>query len=399
MPGRIVVVGASVAGFCAAQQLRRLGFDGELCLVGDEDLVPYDRPPLSKELLRGDREPGDVALAGAEELEALGLDLRLGQSAVALDTGGRSVVLGSGERLRYDAAVLATGARARRPAFVPRLDGVHLLRTLGDALAIRADIEGRRHAVVVGAGFIGTEVAASLRACGLAVTLVDPLPAPLAAVVGETVGGLVAGLHARHGVRLEMGVGVAALEGAGRVGTVVLADGRRLPADLVVVGLGAEPNTGWLERSGLELAGGVVCDEAGAAGPPGVYAIGDVSRWRPPGAGGAIRFEHWTNAREQAGVVAANLLAGAPVATHASLPTFWSDQYDWRIQMIGTPSPGDAVRLIEGDPEQGRFAALYGRDGHVAGVLTVNSPRALVRCRALVAGRTPWAEAIGAAAA
>lgn len=396
---RIVVVGASVAGVCAVQELRQLGFEGEISLIGEEAVTPYDRPPLSKQILTGEQDPIDVALASDAELASLQVELLLGQAAAALDIAERSVELASGERVMFDALILATGARARRPRFVGELPGVHVLRTLRDALAIRSEIGGGKNAVVVGAGFIGAEVAASLRACALQVTLVDPLSAPLAAVLGPTVGECMAELHLRHGTVLEMGTGVSGFEGKDHVEAVVLTDGRRLQSDLVVVGVGAEPTTAWLESSGLHISDGVVCDEGGSTNVPGIYAAGDVARWRHPLFDDHVRIEHWTNARLQAGIVAENLIAGRTVAALASPPTFWSDQYDWRIQMVGAPAPGDDVLLVEGHLEKDRFVVLYGRGGRVTGALAANSPRALAAQHRLVASSASWSDAIEAVSA
>ena len=280
----VVIVGASLAGIRCAEALRRQGFDGRLVLVGDEPHRPYDRPPLSKEVLRGERAPEQLALVKPESFDALRLELHLGQRATALDLAARRVRLESGAELAYDGLVIATGARARALPGAPPLAGIHVLRTLDDALAIRAELEARPRVAVVGAGFIGAEVAATCRQRGLDVTLIEALPHPMARVLNREVGMLCAAAHRDAGVDVRLGVGVQALEGGARVERVRLKDGSAVAADLVVVGIGAIPETHWLETSGLALGDGVLCD-ASLAAAPDVVAAGDVARWQHPGYG------------------------------------------------------------------------------------------------------------------
>ena len=391
---RIVVVGASLAGLRAAEALRRGGFTGRLTLVGGEDHLPYDRPPLSKQLLAGEWDVDRVWLRKPDDYEPLGLDLRLGQQATDLDVEGREVLLHGGERLPYDGVVLATGAAPRQLPGSPQLDGVVELRTLDDALALRAAFEQQPRLVVVGAGFIGAEVAATARQRGLDVTVLEALPVPLARGLGDRMGAACSALHVDHGVDVRCGTGVAGFEGDGRVSGVRLTDGSVVPADVVVVGIGVSPATGWLESSGLELNDGVVCDERCRAAP-GVYAAGDVARWTNPLFDETMRLEHWTNAAEQGQAAAENLLAGEGGGTpFAPVPYFWSDQYDVKIQFVGRARPGDDVEVVDGSLEAHRFVALYGRAGRLVGCLGFSRPRLVMAYRRLLAEGASWDEAL-----
>jgi len=392
---RIAVVGASLAGLRAAESLRRLGYGGALVLVGAEKHLPYDRPPLSKELLQGRWEVDRIGLR-RQPYEELELDLRLGVRATALDLAARELVLGDGVREPFDALVLATGASPRRLRGQPDLPGVHLLRTLDDALALRAALEARPRVLVVGAGFIGAEVAASCRARGLQVTLVEPLPVPLARGLGEAMGRVCAELHRDQGVDLRCGVGVSGFQGHQRIERVTLSDGSSVEADLVVVGIGAAPETGWLEGSGLRLDDGVVCDGFCAAAP-GVFAAGDVARWHNPLFGEEMRVEHWSNAAEQGSYVAERL-AGTDLGAQpfAPVPFFWSDQYGVKIQFAGRMRPDDEVRLVAGSLAERKFTALYGRAGRLSGVLAWSRPRDLAKYRRLIAAATPFESALAA---
>ena len=392
---RIAVVGASLAGLRAAESLRRLGYGGALVLVGAEKHLPYDRPPLSKELLQGRWEVDRIGLR-RQPYEELELDLRLGVRATALDLAARELVLGDGVRELFDALVLATGASPRRLRGQPDLPGVHLLRTRDDALALRAALEARPRVLVVGAGVIGAEVAASCRARGLQVTLVEPLPVPLARGLGEAMGRVCAELHRDQGVDLRCGVGVSGFQGHQRIERVTLSDGSSVEADLVVVGIGAAPETGWLEGSGLRLDDGVVCDGFCAAAP-GVFAAGDVARWHNPLFGEEMRVEHWSNAAEQGSYVAERL-AGTDLGAQpfAPVPFFWSDQYGVKIQFAGRMRPDDEVRLVAGSLAERKFTALYGRAGRLSGVLAWSRPRDLAKYRRLIAAATPFESALAA---
>jgi len=380
----VVVVGASLAGLRTVEGLRRLGHDGPITLIGEEPGLPYDRPPLSKDVLLGKAGPDDVALATAADLAALDVDLRLGAAAHGLDLAGRTVLLGD-ERVGFDDLVIATGAAARRPADLPDVDGVHLLRNLGDAAAIRRGFEFDPRVVVLGGGFIGAEVASSARDLGLDVTVVDVAPVLMERGLGALLGARMTRIAADAGVRLRLGTSIATVHGSDRVEAVTLADGSVLPTDLLVIGIGATPNTAWLDGSGLTIADGVVCDSFLAAAP-GVYAVGDVARWTHPGYRRSIRCENWTSAGEHADAVAATL-TGTPVAADA-IPYVWSDQFGHKVQVAGVPEPGDEVRTVTDAPE--KFVAVAGSRGVQSSAFALNAPGALVRQRIKLAARPPW---------
>ena len=388
---RVVVVGASLAGLRAAEMLRRNGYDGSLTIVGDEPHMPYDRPPLSKEILAGEWEP-DRATLPPDEAEA---DWLLGRRATGLDLDAGTVGLDGGERIAFDGLVIATGASPRTLPGTDGLAGVHTLRTLDDCLAIRDALDrtpGR--VVVVGAGFIGAEVAATCRGRNLDVTLLEALPVPLGRVLGDEMGAVCGEVHRDHGVDLRLGTGVAGFEGDGRVERVLLGDGSALDADLVVVGVGVTPNTGWLEGSGLKLDNGVVCDETCLAAP-GVVAAGDVARWPNRLFGELMRVEHWDNAIAQGEHAALRLLGHDEPFT--PVPWFWSDQYDRKIQLAGWSTPHDEVRVVDGSVEERKFAALYRRGDRVVGVLGFNRPRVVMQYRRLIAEGASWDDALAAA--
>jgi NADPH-dependent 2,4-dienoyl-CoA reductase/sulfur reductase-like enzyme len=398
--GRITIVGASLAGLTTAQALRSGGFDGTITLIGDEDHEPYDRPPLSKQVLAGTRQAGDLALAPGDRLADLDLDLRLGRRATELDLEHHEVGLLGGERVPFDAVVVATGATPRELPGTPELDGIHVLRTLDDALAIRRELEAGPRVVVVGAGFIGAEVASSARGLGLDVTVVEVLPVPLSHALGPVMGEVCAALHRDNGTDLRCGVAVAGFEGTERVEAVVLSDGTRLDADLVVIGVGVRPATDWLVGSGLDLADGVVCDPMlRAVGAPVVHAAGDVARWHHPRYGEQLRIEHWTNAADQGRAVARDLLADPGSAEpFAPVPYVWSDQYKVKIQVLGRCRPDDAVSVVLGSVEEHRFVALYERDGMLHGALGFAMPGKLMRFNPLLDRGGTWEEALELAA-
>ena len=401
----IVVVGASLAGLRAAEELRRQGFDGTLTVVGDEPHRPYDRPPLSKQVLAGDWEPDrlDLTVMADGGLDALDLDWRLGVRASALDVADRTITLAGAEtgRLSFDGLVIATGATPRTLPGHGDLAGIHTLRTLDDCLAVRATLDATpRRVVVVGAGFIGAEVAATCRGRGLDVTLVEALPVPLERAVGLEVGALTAEIHADHGVDVRLGVGVERIDGADRVEQVHLADGSVVEADLVVVGVGVGPNTGWLDGSGLVLDNGVVCDAACLAAP-GIVAAGDVARWPSPRFGAALRIEHWDNAVTMGEHAARTLLAdlsGAAADAYDPVPWFWSDQYDRKIQLAGLASGADEMQVVDGSFAERRFAAIYRKGDRISGVLAMNRPRQVAIHRKLIERNAPWDEALAQAA-
>ncbi|WP_405636716.1 FAD-dependent oxidoreductase [Streptomyces sp. NBC_00056] len=371
----VTVVGASLAGLYAARELRAQGFDGQLVIVGEEPHRPYDRPPLSKDFLLGKAGEEQLALSDVDETLELGAEWMFGVRARGLDARGRTVLLEDGRTVSTDGVVIATGASARRlPG--PALTGVHTLRTLDDARSLRAELlRGPRRVVVIGGGFIGAETASSCAALGHSVTVVEAAPLPLLPQLGPEMAAVCAGLHARGGAELVTGVGVAALHGDSTVHGVELADGRVLPADVVVVGIGAVPNTGWLAGSTLALHDGVLCDDGCVTALPQVVAVGDVAR-----VGGA-RAEHWTSATAQPRVAVRNLLAGRAVETVRPLPYFWSDQYGSRIQFAGRRKDGDLVRVVEGAVEDGSFLALYERAGVTTAALALDRPRPFTRVR------------------
>jgi NADPH-dependent 2,4-dienoyl-CoA reductase/sulfur reductase-like enzyme len=380
---QIVVVGASLAGLRAAEALRAEGYEGRLVVIGAEAHRPYDRPPLSKQLLTGDSDHVDRLYLESED--DLGIDWQLGVRAEALDLGEGVVQLADGRRIRFDGLVLACGTHARRPPFALDLDGVTTLRTLDDAIALRQRLRRTRRLAVVGAGFIGCEVAAAARALGVEVALIDVAPAPLAAALGNEVGAACAALHAENGVELELGCGVARLESdAGALSGVRLDDGRLVAADTAVVGVGAMPSTAWLEGSGLQIGDGVECDaRLRAIGAGAVVAVGDVARWPNPTFGGrSMRVEHWTHAAESAAAGAQALVHGDDAPEFAPAPTFWSDQYGVRIQSIGLPAIADECVVTEHDADAHRLVAIYARAGTLVGAVAFNAPRALARMRA-----------------
>ncbi|MGA4843243.1 FAD-dependent oxidoreductase [Streptomyces sp. G45] len=466
----VTVVGASLAGLHAARELRAQGYDGRLVVVGAEPHAPYDRPPLSKGFLTGASPEASLALTDGEEMAALDAEWRLGVAASALDPRDRAVLLSDGRRVPTDGVVIATGATAR-PLPGPRYAGVHTLRTLDDARALRGELtNGTRRVVIIGGGFIGAETASSCVALGHHVTVVEAAPLPLVPQLGPDMAAFCADLHRRGGARLLTGTSVARLrsttggtsphpgadagrtplgplgadavrtplgslgadttlpysgagpapllpdadpaplrisadpapllpgtgstpprtgagpallpansgapdrpEAPGRVTAVELADGRLLPADVVVVGIGALPNTAWLANSGLPLRDGVLCDEGCVTPLPQVVAVGDVARVN------GARAEHWTSATEQPRVAVRNLLAGHTVESVTALPYFWSDQYGSRIQFAGHRHPDATVRVVEGDPGEGAFLAVYEHEGRPTAALAVDLPRPFLR--------------------
>jgi 3-phenylpropionate/trans-cinnamate dioxygenase ferredoxin reductase component len=396
---RFVIVGASLAGLSAAETLRRDGYDGQVVVVGEEPVRPYDRPPLSKQILRGEWEPGQAFLRDEADHDKLDVEWKLGQRATGLDLEARAVILDSGESVTFDGLVVATGATPRPLPDSADLVGVHVLRTLDDAVAIRAQLEGEPRVCVVGAGFIGAEVAAACRARGLDVTVIESLAAPLAQVLPPEFASACVALHLDHGVDLRCGTKVAGFEGNSRVEAVRLDGGKTVPADLVVVGIGVIPETGWLASSGLTIDNGVLCDATLATSAPRVVAAGDVARWPNLLFGETMRIEHWTNAIDQGAAAARRLLIGEDEAKpFAPVPYVWSDQYETKIQILGRIKSGDEVRVVHGSYEEGRFVALTGRAGLLVGALAFNEPRRLMGWRRRIQARTTWAEALSLAA-
>lgn len=374
----VAVVGASVAGLCAARALRAQGYDGRLDLIGDELHRPYDRRSLSTDVLSGGLGPDDLRLEhGDHPDDDLAVNWMLGTPAAALDTRARQVVLADGRRVAADGVVVATGARARLLPGTTVGAGVHVLRTVDDALALRPELRPGARLVVVGAGLIGGEVASTARSLGCEVTVVEEGPTPLAASLGTTMGALVGQLHARNDVRVLCGVGVAELVVRGRVEAVRLADGSEYPADVVVVGIGAAPNVEWLAGSGVALGDGVMCDERGRTTVPGVVAVGDCASWHDARRGRPRRDEHWTSALERPAVAAGALLSGAggPARPPATAPYVRTDLYGVRIELAGQAGDADSVRVEEGSSAGRDLLAVYRRAGDPVAVLGMNQGR------------------------
>jgi 3-phenylpropionate/trans-cinnamate dioxygenase ferredoxin reductase subunit len=385
----IVIVGGGLAAARTAEQLRRSDFSGPVTIVSDEDHLPYDRPPLSKEVLRS--ETDDVTLKPAEFYQENDITVLLGAGAATLDTAAQTLTLTDGRELGYDELVIATGLVPKRIPSFPDLAGIHVLRSFDESLKLREEAGSARRAVVIGAGFIGCEVAASMRKLGVDVVLVEPQPAPLASVLGPQIGELVARLHRAEGVDVRCGVGVSEVRGEDKVQAVVLSDGTEVAADIVVVGIGSRPATDWLDGSGIALDNGVVCDAEGRSSAPHVWAIGDVASWLDT-VGNQVRVEHWSNVADQARVLVPAIL-GQDIPGVVSVPYFWSDQYDVKIQCLGEPEADDTVHIVEDDGR--KFLAYYERDGVVAGVVGGGMPGKVMKTRNKIANGAPIADVLG----
>lgn len=392
----IAVVGASTAGLAAARSLRAGGYDGRVVLIGEEPHRPYDRPPLIKQFLTGEWDAERLAFPDADD-PALDVEWTLGVRAVGLDAHTRTLELDDGRSLVCDGIVLACGSRARRFPGTEAITGIHVVRSVEDAAALRAELDATpERVVVVGAGFIGCEVAATCRARGLAVTLVDPLDVPLQRVFGQRIGAVFTDLHTGEGVDVRMGVGVDGFEtdAEERVRAVRLSDGSEVVAPVVVVGIGARPVTDWLAGSGLDLDDGVVCD-ARCTAAPGIVAAGDVLRWPNPVFGDeSMRVEHWDHAFESAEYAASALLDPDGVEPFGPVPWFWSDQYDRKIQLAGRIRPDDTMVVAQGSLEERRFVALFERAGKLVGVVGMNRPRHVIGLRPKIADGIGFAEAM-----
>ena len=385
----VAVLGASLAGVSAVRGLRRQGFDGRVVVVGSEAHRPYDRPPLSKDFLAGSLPGTDLALEAEDE--DLQVEWRLGVPATGLDPAGGSVRLSDGRSVDVDGVVVATGAVPCRLPGSERYDNVHVLRTLEDAVALRGQLLPGRRLVVVGAGLIGLEVASTARSLGVDVDVIDPHVAPLSGSLGPAVAEVVTTLHETNGVRLHANARVAALVGTGTGGAegVQLEDGRRIPADLVLLAIGVRPAVDWLSGSGVQLdRRGVLCDASGVSSLPNVVAVGDCSAWYDPEDADFRREEHWTAARERALVAATSLLGGSAPPSGRP-PYFWSDQFGLRLQFAGRRRTGDDLVVEEGDPRDLDFLASYRREGRPVGVVAFGRGRSF----------TKWRRALGTPAA
>ena len=395
----VVIVGSSLAGLRAAETLRLEKYEGRIIIVGAEDRQPYDRPPLSKKVLAGEWEAERISLRKPEDLAKLNIDWKLGSAATALDTKNRTIALASGETISFDGLIIATGSGVRKLPNQPEWKGVHVVRTLDDSLNLRADLNPGARLVVIGAGFIGLEVAATAKARGCEVTVLEGAPAPMMRGLGGEMGHAAALVHADNGVQLRCDVKVAGLvEGSpGAVDGVALDGGEIVPADVVVVGIGVVPATQWLENTQIELRDGVVCDDTLNAGLPGIYAAGDVCRWFNNLYYQEMRVEHWTTASEQGAAAASNLLAvsrGEQPKPYAAVPFFWSDQFTARIQFLGRANGDETAHIVVGSPEERSFVALYEQDGYLKAALGVSRPKQLMPFRKLLAERATWDQAL-----
>jgi 3-phenylpropionate/trans-cinnamate dioxygenase ferredoxin reductase subunit len=397
VPDPVVIVGGSLAGLRAAEALRHHGYDGPLVVVGAEAHEPYDRPPLSKQVLTGDQPPAATALDVPADL---GAEWWRGVRATGLDLDRRRVVTDGGP-LAYRAVLIATGAEPRVLPSARPGPGVHYLRTLDDAVALRDDLGRTERLVVIGAGFIGLEVASSAMKLGVPVAVVEALPQPLERGLGPQVAAMVAAWLRAKGVDLRTGAAIDSIvadRGTGRPARVLLAGGGGIDADTVVVGVGVAPATTWLESSGLDLTDGVGADRhlqatRGGRSVPGVYAAGDVVRWFHPRAGEAVRVEHWTHAGESAEVAAANLLAewaGGPQDDYDPVPYFWSDQQGVKLQFVGTARADDDVAVLEGSFDEDRVLVGYGRGGRLVAALGIRRAARVMALQAQIAQGAPW---------
>ena len=396
----IVIVGASLAGVRAAETLRTSGYTDTITMIGAEEHMPYDRPPLSKNYLAGDWEAERIALRKPEDLEALAITWKLGVAATALNTADNTVALANDEVVSYDGLIIATGGVVRTLPGQPSLAGVHVLRTLEDAAALRDQLVPGARVVVIGAGFIGLEAAATATKRGATVTVLEGLDAPLIRALGAEMGSAIGDVHARNGVTIMCGVHVASINGSTTVTGVTLGDGTVIDADVVIVGIGVAPATQWCETSGLTIRDGIVCDANLNAGPANVFVAGDVLRW-PNGLFTDVepdmRVEHWTNAAEQGAHAAKNLvaaLAGHEQTAYEAVPFFWSDQFDARIQFLGRAVTGAVVDVVAGDTAAGKWCAMYSLNNRLIGVLGVSQPKLVMPSRALLAKHTSRDEAL-----
>ncbi|MCW2881405.1 MAG: ferredoxin reductase [Sphaerisporangium sp.] len=386
-----MVVGAGAAGLATVTGLRGNGFEGPLTWIGAEAELPYDRPPLSKEVLTGARTPDQIRLCSPEKVAELGVDLRLGTTVTSVDVDGRKVMLSDGGVLPFGSLVAATGVT---PRTLPGSEGVHTVRTLDDVMALRAELSPGRRLIVIGGGFLGTELAAAARSLGTEVVLLEPEPVPLGLAIGAEVGTMVADLHREHGVDVRTGPGAAVARwhaSRGAFDGVTLRDGSAIAGDLAVVAVGSVPATSWLAATGIDCAAGVRCDEFCETAVPGVYAVGDVSSWYHTGFGAQIRLEHRTNAGEQ-GLYVARRMLGLTSEPFTPVPYFWSDQYDLKIQAYGVLRGHDEVRVVDGTIVDREFVVLYRRGSRLVGVLGVRRARALRQWRAQVAAGAAWSD-------
>ena len=399
----IAVIGGSLAGLRAVETLRTDGFSGNITVVNAEDTAPYDRPPLSKKFLSGEWEADRIQLRKPSDIDELGATWLNSTHATALNVASRELTLSTSSVLNYDACIIATGGIARELPQQPHAQGIHQLRTLHDAQGLREELQPGKKLVVIGAGFIGLEAAATAVPRGCTVTVLEGLPAPLIRGLGENMGTAATAIHATQGVNIRCNVRVQGIETqAGSVAGVRISDATGesvVAADVVLVGIGVAPATQWLDGSGLTVNDGVVCD-AHLQAAPGVFAAGDVARWvnglysdlEP-----TMRVEHWTTAAEQGAHAARNALAhinNTPLAPYSAVPFFWSDQFTSRIQFLGRSTDAEEIRVVAGSVDEGKFAAAYMRAGRLVGVLGVSMPKVVMPSRKLLEVHTSWAAAL-----
>ncbi|MDE3204158.1 MAG: FAD-dependent oxidoreductase [Acidobacteriota bacterium] len=394
MLDRIVIVGASLAGLRAAETLRQHGHEGDIVLVGDEPHRPYDRPPLSKQVLTGKVAPQATTLAAPDDLR---LEWLLGTAATGIDRDRRRLALEGGEEVAYDRLLIATGATPRTLPGAPPGPGVHYLRTLDDAVALRGDLLRSQALAVIGAGFIGLEVASSAAQLGVPVVVLEALPVPLERALGPRIGEAVAAWHRSKGLDLRLGVGVRglALDSAGRPEAVLLDDGSSVVADTVVVGIGVTPATAWLSGSGIDVADGVLCDSrlrvlCDGRPVPDVLAAGDVARWSHPAYDQPVRVEHWTNATESGEAAAMTMLKGDEADPYGPVPYFWSDQHGVKLQMVGRPEPSSETLFVEGSFEEDRLLVAYGHGGRLVAALGIRRPARVMAMSRLIEAGAPF---------
>ena len=382
-----VIVGAGIAGNAAAETLRKQGFEGEVHLVGAEPHRPYDRPPLSKEFLSGSKEQDKLFFKPEDFYAEHSIQLHLGTEATALDPTSKTLTLADGASLRFDKLLLATGSRVRTlPIPGSELEGIHYLRTIDDSQAIAQSMNSASRVVIVGAGFIGSEVAAVCKTAGLEVTVLEIQPQPMAHILGEEMGAIYANLHTSRGIDLRLQEGISGIRGSSRAEQVITDQGNAIDCDFVVIGVGIAPDTTLAKSAGLEVDRGILVDEHCQTSHPDIYAAGDVANWFHPGLGHRLRVEHWDNALNQ-GAAAAKSMLGAPEPYSPTL-YFWSDQYDLNIQYLGHATEWDEI-AVRGNPDEEKFTAFYLKDGSVHGALVVNNFRDIRPTRTLIGQKTP----------
>ncbi|MFM0237055.1 NAD(P)/FAD-dependent oxidoreductase [Paraburkholderia phytofirmans] len=387
---RVAIVGGGLAALRCTEELRRGGHDGRIAIVTAEPHLPYDRPPLSKDVLLGAKEFDEVQYRDDAFYRDHQVDMYLSHPATELRIVERKVVA-NGSAIAFDDLLICTGASPRSFPLKSNCDGIYTLGRIEDTLRLRAALRsGAPRVVILGAGFIGAEVASCARSLGLETTIVNLAATPLERAVGPEMGGMLSALHADHGVRLLCSVSIAEIFGDGRVEELLLTNGERIACDILVIGIGSTPNIGWLEGSGLELANGIVCDAALSAGPPGIYAAGDVAWWPNGLFGRGMRCEQWTNAAEQGRHVARNILAGHEGRTpFVGSNYFWSDQYGKRIQFAGS-EVADEVKIVKGSYGEGHFLAYYRKGDQLCGALALNEPKSLMLAKQQIEKRSRW---------